>query len=54
MDEFDEQTTIRELRAEVEFWKGRAHILSSAVTAMSAQIAAQSPKAVDAPAAPQP
>ena len=39
MEGIDNATVIRELQAEVEFWKGRCLALSSAVTALSQRVA---------------
>ena len=40
MEGIDRATVIRELQAEVDFWKGRSLALSSAVTALSQQVEA--------------
>lgn len=40
MEGIDTATVIRELQAEVEFWKGRSLALSSAVTSLAQQVEA--------------
>ena len=52
MEGIDTATVIRELQAEVEFWKGRSLALSSAVTTLAQQVEAlQEPSPVtDIPA----
>ena len=47
MEGIDTATVIRELQAEVEFWKARSLALSSAVTSLSQRIADFQPEALD-------
>ena len=47
MEGIEDATLIRELRAELDFWKARSLALSSAVTSLSQRIADLQPEALD-------